>query len=213
MPSFYQESNLMNPNTNSWNRIRYTIYRPFYDLVAAYFRSFRQQSINSLQLKPEDNVLIVGAGTGLDLEFLTKQKNITAIDITPAMIDKLSNRAKSMSLNVDAQVMDGGKLDFEDESFDAVILHLIVAVIPDPISCLKETERVLKPGGKFTIMDKFIPPGSKPGILRHLLNPIANILATNLNRDINDLLSHTTLSKESDLKLRSIFRLVTGVKP
>ncbi len=199
-------------NTNSWNRIRYTLYRPFYDVIAGFFRSFRQQSISSLQLNPKDKVLILGAGTGLDLEFLTEQENITAIDITPAMIDELKNRAGSMDLNVDARVMDGSKLDFENESFDAVILHLIVAVIPDPVACLKETERVLMPGGKFTIMDKFIPAGEKPGLIRTLINPIANIIATNLNRDVDDLLSHTNLQKSSDTKLRSIFRLITGLK-
>ena len=199
-------------NTNSWNRIRYTLYRPFYDVIAGFFRSFRQQSISSLQLNPKDKVLILGAGTGLDLEFLTEQENITAIDITPAMIDELKNRAGSMDLNVDARVMDGSKLDFENESFDAVILHLILAVIPDPVACLKETERVLMPGGKFTIMDKFIPVGEKPGLIRTLINPIANIIATNLNRDVDDLLSHTNLQKSSDTKLRSIFRLITGLK-
>lgn len=202
----------MNPNTNTWNRIRYTLYRPFYDLIADYFRSFRQQSVSSLQLNQEDKVLILGAGTGLDLEFLKEQKNITAIDITPAMIDELGNRASSLGLNVEAQVMDGSNLDFEDESFDAVILHLIVAVIPNPIGCLKETERVLKAGGKFTIMDKFTPTGSKPSVLRRLLNPLANLIATNLNRDIDELLSYTNLQKDSDIKLRSIFRLITGLK-
>lgn len=157
-------------------------------------------------------MLILGAGTGLDLEFLVNQKNLYAIDITPAMIDELKKRAASLGVDINAQVMDGSDLAFEDNYFDAVILHLIVAVIPDPIGCLKETERVLKPGAKFTIMDKFLPPGSKPGIIRTLLNPIANLIATNLNRDINELLSHTNLHKETDRKLRSIFRLITGKK-
>ena len=202
----------MKVNTNTWNRIRYTFYRPFYDLVAVYFRSFRKQSIESLKLKPEDKVLILGAGTGLDLEFLTDQKQVYAIDITPAMIDELKKRADSLGIDIHAKVMDGSNLDLENDYFDAVILHLIVAVIPDPVGCLKETERVLKPGGRFTIMDKFLPSGSKPGILRILLNPLANFIATNLNRDIDELLSHTNLTKETDTKLRSIFRLVTGRK-
>ncbi len=202
----------MKINTNTWNRVRYTFYRPFYDLIAIYFRSFRKQSIESLTLKPEDKILILGAGTGLDLEFLTNQKHIYAIDITPAMVDELKRRADDFSIDVVAEVMDGSNLDFESNYFDAVILHLIVAVIPDPVSCLQETERVLKPGGVFTIMDKFVPSGQKPGILRKLVNPLANLLATNLNRDIDGLLSHTNLIKKSDKKLRSIFRLINGIK-
>jgi len=170
------------------------------------------RSIKSLQVTPNDRVLILGAGTGLDLEFLKDQKYIHAIDITPSMLEKLLKRANSMDLKVKAEVMDGSNLDFEDSYFDVVILHLIVAVIPDPIGCLKETERVLKPGGKFTIMDKFITSGTKPGIFRIALNPLINLLATNINRDIDELLSETKLVKESDQKLHSIFRLVQGTK-
>jgi phosphatidylethanolamine/phosphatidyl-N-methylethanolamine N-methyltransferase len=40
--------------------------------------------------------------------------------------------------------MDGQDLIFEDKTFDYVILHLILAVIPDPEKCLLEVERVLK---------------------------------------------------------------------
>tara|TARA_R110000868_G_scaffold396971_2_gene669464 strand:- start:45223 stop:45831 length:609 start_codon:yes stop_codon:yes gene_type:complete len=199
-------------NTNSWNRIRYTIYRPFYDIIASYFRPFRKRSIDSLEIKPTDKVLILGAGTGLDLEFLNGHEHIYAIDITPSMIDKLEKEAQFLGLEVETRVMDGSNLDFEDESFDVVILHLIIAVIPDPINCLKETERVLKSGGKFTIMDKFIKPGSKPSFLRVLLNPITNLLATNINRDIDELISETALVKESDQSLNSIFRLIKGSK-
>jgi ubiquinone/menaquinone biosynthesis C-methylase UbiE len=108
--------------------------------------------------------------------------------------------------------MDGSDLSFEDNTFDAVVLHLIVAVIPDPVSCLKETERVLKPGAKFTIMDKFIASGRTPGIFRRVINLFTNILATDVNRDIDELLSHTGLVKKEDHKLRSVFRLITGTK-
>lgn len=202
----------MKINTNTWNRIRYTLYRPFYDLIAIYFHAFRKRSIESLQLKPDDKVLLLGAGTGLDLEFLKNQKYIYAIDITPSMIDELQKKAGYLGVEVYAQIMDGSNLNFEDEYFDAVILHLIVAVIPDPVRCLQETERVLKPDGLFSIVDKFVPTGSKAGLIRTLLNPIASFLATNLNRDIDELLSYTSLKKQSDTKLRSIFRLITGGK-
>ncbi len=202
----------MKVNTNSWNKVRYTLYRPFYDLIASYFKPFRKQSIQSLELKPSDRVLILGAGTGLDLEFLKDQKEIYAIDITPSMIDKLESRAEELKINVDAQVMDGSNLEYQDNYFDAVILHLIVAVIPDPIGCLKETERVLKTGGTFTIMDKFIESGSKPSFIRIIANPVINLIATNINRDIDELLSHTSLLKKTHQNLRSIFWLINGSK-
>ncbi len=199
-------------NTNSWNRIRYSMYQPFYDIIAGYFRTFRSTSIKGLKLRNEDKILILGAGTGLDLEYLKEYSNITAVDITPSMLTKLKHRTNALGIRLETYEMDAANLDFPDNHFDAVILHLIVAVIPNPIACLQETERVLKPGGKFTIMDKFVRPNTTPSILRQLANPITTFLATTVNRDIDKLLSSTTLKKEVHIKLGSIFWLIQGSK-
>lgn len=199
-------------NTNSWNRIRYTLYNPFYNLISKYFYPLRQQSIESLGLNKGDKVLILGAGTGLDLDHLSNDFSIFAIDITPSMIKKLNQRATELHLKVDSRVMDGSNLDFKDDHFDAVILHLIVAVIPDPVACLKETERVLKPGGKFTIMDKFVESGRSPSLVRKILNPITSFIATTVTRDIDELLQHTKLQKTYHNKLNSFFWLIQGEK-
>ena len=52
-----------------WNRIRYTFWAPWYDalVAAADFGRARQRSIEGLGLQPGEHVLLVGAGTGLDL--------------------------------------------------------------------------------------------------------------------------------------------------
>lgn len=199
--------------TNTWNKIRYSLYQPFYDIIAYYFRPYRKASIESLNVQPDEKVLVLGAGTGLDLEFLQEVESITAIDITPAILQKLDRRAQKLGMKVKTTVMDGSNLEFDDETFDVVILHLIVAVIPDPVSCLLETERVLTPGGRFTIMDKFVTPGSKTPFFRNLINPLTNVLATSVNRDVDQLLETTGLTKTHHSKLGSIFWLIQGMKP
>ncbi|MDX5435727.1 MAG: class I SAM-dependent methyltransferase, partial [Pontibacter sp.] len=136
----------MSLNTNAWNRLRYTLYLPVYDIIAdRIFRKYRRRSVQLLHAKPDAAILLLGAGTGLDLPYLQGYSNLTAIDITPGMIAKLKQRAEKLQIPVQAQVMNGQQLTFADASFDAVILHLILAVIPDPVACIKEVERVLKP--------------------------------------------------------------------
>ena len=175
----------MSLNTNTWNRLRYTLYLPIYDLIAdRIFRKYRKRSVELLQAKPEDAILILGAGTGLDLPYLQNYTNLTAIDITPGMITKLQERAEKLRIPVDARVMNGQQLEFADNSFDAVIAHLILAVIPDPVACIKEVERVLKPGGTVMVFDKFLPDGQKPTIVRRFFNQIASTLFSDINRSI-----------------------------
>ena len=185
-------------NTNRWNRIRYTFYAPGYDLAARIFSKSRNQSIRALGIKPNDEVLIVGAGTGLDLEFIHEDCHITATDITPAMIERTLKKNIQYKRNLSAEVMDGQQLNFADQSADKIILHLILAVIADPIACIKECERVLKPGGSITVFDKFVPSGREISFLRKMLNPIANLFFTNINRRIEDIVGHTHLKIESD---------------
>jgi len=55
----------MSINTNSWNRLRYTLYTPGYDKIARIFEASRIRSIESLKVGKGDKILIVGAGTGL----------------------------------------------------------------------------------------------------------------------------------------------------
>lgn len=187
----------MSLNTNAWNRLRYTLYLPIYDFIAdRIFRKYRKRSVQLMGAKPDDTILILGAGTGLDLPYLQGYTNLTAIDITPGMISKLKQRAAELRIPVKAQVMNGQQLSFANASFDAVILHLILAVIPDPVACIKEVERVLKPGGTVMVFDKFLPDGQQPSILRRLLNQVASTLFSDINRSIGSIVRHTCLRVE-----------------
>ncbi|WP_187263881.1 class I SAM-dependent methyltransferase [Pontibacter beigongshangensis] len=206
----------MSINTNTWNRLRYTIYLPVYDLIAdRVFRKYRARSLSLLQAKPTDAVLLLGAGSGLDLVYLKHCTNLSAIDITPGMIAKLKERAAALQLPVQAQVMDGQKLYFEDNSFDAVVLHLILAVIPDPVACIKEVERVLKPGGTVMVFDKFLPDGQAPSLLRRFLNQIAGTLFSDINRSIGKIIARTSLQVELNepAALGGTFRIIRLRKP
>lgn len=180
-------------NTNLWNKIRYTLLSPVYDAAASAFAKSRGFSIEQLHIQPGEKVLIIGAGTGLDLKYLPKDANVTATDITPAMVNRIEQRNKKLCLNVKALVMDGQKLQFADSSFDMVILHLILAVIPDPVACIKEAERVLKAGGRMTVYDKFLAANENPSLVRKALNLITNFFFSDINRKFEGIISHTQL--------------------
>lgn len=182
------------------NKFRYTLYTPIYDLmVKPVFRKQRESSIRNLGIKENSKVLIVGAGTGLDFEFLIgKNLEIHAGDITSSMVKKMHSKAKKMQLNAQISEMDGQDLKYENDYFDNVILHLIVAVIPDPIQCIKEVERVAKKGARISVFDKFIQPGAKVSLIRKILNFPTALLFSDITRDIDQIISHTQLNKIND---------------
>jgi ubiquinone/menaquinone biosynthesis C-methylase UbiE len=189
-------------SSNAWNRIRYTLWAPVYDPIARAFQKERRRSIEMLEIQPGERVLIVGAGTGLDLEFVGAGPRITAIDLTPGMIRRLRRRARRLGLTMDARIMDAQALQFPDGGFDAAILHLILAVIPDPGRCLKEVARVLRPAGRAVILDKFVSSGSRPPAWARWLNPLARVLCTNLTRRFEPILAGSGFEIVEEVPLR-----------
>lgn len=190
------------------------MYTPIYDFVASYFKASRRKSIESLHINAGDKILILGAGTGLDLEFLPTNCEIIASDITPSMVERIKKRNLSLKRHVRAIEMDGQAIQFEDKSFDIVILHLILAVIPDPNKCIKEVERVLKKDGQLIVFDKFKPDNGKTSFLRRFLNPVTNLLFSDITREFESLHKVTELSLVSDkaANFNGNFRLIKLIK-
>ncbi|HSP80640.1 MAG TPA: methyltransferase domain-containing protein [Myxococcaceae bacterium] len=184
----------MSLNTNRWNEVRYTLLAPLYDPVVSLLRRPRRRSLELLDVQPGERVLLLGAGTGEDLPFLPAEASVSAIDITPAMVARIQRKARRLGREVDARVMDGQALSYPDGSFDAVILHLVLAVIPDPIACIKEVERVLKPGGRAVVLDKFVPDGRGTGLGRRLLNVATNAVFSDITRQLGPIVSATGLT-------------------
>lgn len=163
----------------------YRLLTPIYDLaVDRATRSLRQHSLTGLPAMP-GTILLAGVGTGLDLPYLPPQHRYVGIDLTGAMLRRSLPRVGRLDFRpVQGDVH---HLPFADASFDAVVAHLILAVVPQPALCLAEISRVLKPGGEALILDKFLRRNQKAP-LRRLLNPLARRIATRFDVVFEDLL-------------------------
>lgn len=187
--------------------MRYTLYAPFYDLVVRRLGRGRRRALELLSVRPGERVLIDGCGTGLDLELLPRDCLVTAVDLTPAMVEKTRARAASLGMQVDAQVMDAARLDFPDEMFDCVLLHLILAVVPDPQATAREAARVLRCGGRASVFDKFAT--GRPSLARRAFNVLTNVIATDITRSLPQVLSATDLevAREEPSVFGGVFRV------
>ena len=162
----------------------YTLIAPFYDAaIARATQSARQRSLSALPEQP-GRVLLAGVGTGLDLPHLPPQHHYVGLDLTHAMLRRALPRAGQADFA--AVQGDAQRLPFADHSFDCAVLHLILAVVPQPAQCFAEIARVVRPGGQVLVFDKFLRPG-QPAFLRRLLNPLTRRVATRLDVVFEDI--------------------------
>lgn len=157
-------------------RRSYRLLAPVYDLaVRGALARARARSLARLQRRARGEVLVAGIGTGLDLPLLPPVHRYVGVDLTRAMLARAV--ARRGPLEVCFVEGDVQALPFADAGFDMAVLHLILAVVPRPEQCLAEIARVLRPGGRVLLFDKFLRPGERAW-LRRALNPVARRIAT-----------------------------------
>lgn len=89
-------------------------------------------------------LLDVGCGTGNQLARLGRRGfDVAGVDGSPEML----TQARAINLRVDIRQADVEAIPFADGSFDFVLCLEVLRYLPNPLACLREMGRVLKPGG------------------------------------------------------------------
>lgn len=114
---------------------------------------FARIAVSALGLTPGQAVLDVGAGSGgAALAMAQQGLRVTAIDASAGMVERIQKRASERGLAVDARTMDGHALQFSDGSFDGALSVLGVILFPDARLGLAEMRRVVRPGGRASVV-------------------------------------------------------------
>jgi ubiquinone/menaquinone biosynthesis C-methylase UbiE len=127
---------------------------PVYDRLARPFAPGRAWVADALDLSGDDRVLLLGCGTGLDLEHLPTDATVVAVDRSRTMARRCRHRAGTLGMELETRTGDARSVASPDASFDAVLVHLLLSVTDDPGAVLAETSRVLAPGGRVSILDE-----------------------------------------------------------
>ncbi|MDD2902856.1 MAG: methyltransferase domain-containing protein [Syntrophales bacterium] len=118
-------------------------------------------------IHPGEAVLDIGCGAGLDTLLAAKmvgpEGRVAGLDATPGMIEKARAHAALLALpNVTFQVGEAESLPFPDNDFDVIISNGVFNLTLDKEKALKESHRVLKPGGRFMLADMVLVAALPP---------------------------------------------------
>ena len=158
-------------------------------------------------------VLEVGVGTGKNMPFYPGGARITAIDLTPGMLEHAKERAGDLGLDVDLRLGDAQALEFPDASFDTAIATFVFCSVPDPVLGLKEIKRVVKPGGQVLLLEHMRIENRFAGLIMDIINPlVVRVMGANINRRTveNVQRSGLALEKVEDLGMGGMFRMIVA---
>jgi len=202
---------------NRWNQFIYARWAPVYDIMIGLppFVRARRRAFDVLDLRAGERLLIAGIGTGPDFPFLPEGVRVTGMDLSEPMLARARRKLPIAGREIVLQRGNAEALPFDDGSFDAASLFLILSVAGDPISVLRETVRVLRPGGRVVIFDKFLLKDADPSMGRRMLNAlITRPFGTDINRALEPMLARlpVTVTGDEASLWRGAYRIVQLTK-
>jgi len=161
----------------SWNKFS-SGWKKWDDLFMDFLKPMGDEIIKKLDLKDEDAVLDVAAGTGepgLTIASIVKNGKVTITDLSGDMIAIAKENADQKGIkNIETVACDVCDLPFEDNTFDAISCRFGFMFFPDMQLAAREMVRVLKPGGKIATSVWNIP--DKNFWVTAMMGPINRIM-------------------------------------
>jgi ubiquinone/menaquinone biosynthesis C-methylase UbiE len=140
----------------------------------------------------EGEVVEIGFGTGLNVPFYPAAVDrVAGIEPAEQGWKLAAKRVAASPVPVERAGLDGQKLPFDDDSFDAALSTWTLCTIPDVEAALAEVRRVLRPGGVLHFVEHGLAPDAGVQRWQHRLEPLQKRLfgGCHLTRDISGLVT------------------------
>ncbi len=119
---------------------------------------FIRRSVKEMRIKPDDKILVLGAGTGRNIslmdKYLSGDARVLGLDIGPEMLEQAQRHfANHPYISIEDRRIDES-LPYQGE-FDKVFISFVLHgfIQEDRLKIIANAQRALRPGGELIILD------------------------------------------------------------
>ena len=137
------------------------------------------------------DVIELGFGSGLNVPYYPAAvRGVWTVDPSGVAMQLAQKRIAIAGVAVHAGALDGARLDFPDDRFDAALSTMTLCTIPDVEAALTELRRVLAPGAMLHFAEHGLAPDAKVARFQRRFDPWQQRFAggCHLARDIRALI-------------------------
>lgn len=136
-------------------------------------------------------ILKIGFGSGLNLPYYKNVTKLYALDPSQELYDLAQKRIEKILFPIEYLKASAEKIPLANNSIDSIVSTWSLCSIPNLEVALREMFRVLKPGGKLTLIEHGRSPKNFIAKLQRLLTPISRRIAggCHMDREIDRLIN------------------------
>jgi len=150
-------------------------------------RSWKRTVVRKSGVRVGMRVLDCACGTG-DLAFAFKRAVgdpglVVGTDFCGPMVGLARQKAATLAVDVGFRVEDALRLSDRDGEYDAASISFGIRNVDDPVACLREMARVVKPGGRVLVLEFGQPTGWWGWLYRFYSRSVLPFLGRLLSRN------------------------------
>ncbi len=197
-------------------KIYQKLFANFYDVFMHDFEKRLYKRRKKLLSDLEGNVLGVGEGTGVNIQFYPDNTKVFSVEPSIPMLKKAKIKADGKGnitfYNYGINAQELGK-ELEPKSMDAIVCTLVLCTIPNPVLALENFKKWLKPNGKLIIMEHIHAEKPINKTLQNIVNPIWKVFGDgcNLNRNTDELIKDAGFKPVHEEYFKRTLRFHSGI--
>ncbi len=196
---------------------KYNVTAWFYDILdfpwELKYRKWRPGLVGDMR----GNVLEAGVGTGRNFKHYHHSVNLTGLDLSPAMLKRAQKRSREASCSINLIHEDACQMEeIPSDTYDWVMAGFLCCVLPDEFQSvvLQQIERILKPNGRFRLLEMIYSKNSNLRKRQDFFTPfVEKVYSARFDRNT---LEH--VKNNSNLKItgttflkHDVYQLIDGV--